>query len=929
MKSYLLFLVLIIALHINLSAQFKVNALPSGGHAPTLDYLLNNSHMGTEFILAVPQNDKFPGGEREIGIEIIVTSVTNTLVKLYVPETDKLVTKEVEAFNPIVFSSKTGEVSFSLESRESEVVTFKTVIITSSEPISVYFITVKEYSAEGYLAIPVCQWGKEYYHVSYYDFAESERKCGSGFIIVASEDGTNVNINLNGEGKGFATTVGGKNIGDKVQVSLNRGQAYMIRGDGLTKGVFDISGTYITSNYPIGVISFHMRTMIPSQCPEDRDNLAEMLPPLHCWGNKYVTVQFERQKSSTQLGDGDLFRVVASKNSTRVDCDMYNILTQELIGKRTVNLNSGQFAELDAIKDINNKNTKTSIRGISIWQSDKPFMLNQYAFSSEWDGDKNYAPLQIVLAPVNQYVKSTIFQSPINLNFNENIVTLFAVNNPNDPNNSLLKSVKLDGNEIYSKLISNRIPGTDIHWARIMVGRGVHTIESQTQVNAFMNGLISRYSYGWAVGYNFNKIDEYDDQPPQIEKTNTCGDYKIKVTETQNGYPLANQRDQGISKILFVQDLSYNYDFELVNPELFKPQMKMTVQYFNLKLLDEKKPAKAIFVVLDRAGNYAFDSVVYEPPSVTLSKENIDFGKVRLQKNVSSSISFTNNAENSITIQNIRLNKASVFRIESIQLPHTVQPKESFVINFSYTPIKESLQNCDFDTLQIITECIEWEVNMKGCGIVPHIAISEDYNIDTVKIGDIKCLEEVNKQGIKIANSGTDTLIVTAVSKVNAPFIIKLSEQGGFPFIIPPKGEVYFKSICFVPSDTNEYSVQITFSSDSDTGDSTTTVKAKGYMIIDNVNDNIFSDDGIYISPNPVNELLTINLKSLSNNTINNIRVINSLGQIVLEFNNINLGVDSYQYKISTERIPDGFYYILINSNNKIIVKKFVKSYFN
>jgi hypothetical protein len=605
-----------------------------------------------------------------------------------------------------------------------------------------------------------------------------------------------------------------------------------------------------------------------------------MLPPLQCWGNKYVTVQFERQKSGSKQGDGDLFRVVASQNSTKVDCEMYDIKTQSLLGKRTSNLNSGQFAELDDIKDITSTNKKTSIRGVSIWQSEKPFMLNQYAFSSEWDGDKNYAPLQIVLAPVNQYVKSTIFQTPINLNFNENILTIFAVNNPNDPDNTLLKSVKLDGTDIYSKLLANRIPGTDIHWARIMIGRGVHTIESQTQVNGFVNGLINSYSYGWAVGYNFNKIDEYDEVPPQIEKTNTCGNYKIKVTETQNGYPLAKQKDQGISKILFIQDLSYNYSFEMMNPELFKPQMKMTVQFFNLNLIDEKKPAKAIFVVLDRAGNYVFDSVEYEPPNVTLSKENINFGNIRLQKLSSSSFAFINNAENLITINQLILKKASVFSFQNIQLPYTVKTKDSLVINLTYNPTKEAKPDCDYDTLQIITDCIEWEVTMSGCGIVPHIAITEDYNIDTVKIGEIKCLEDVNGKGIKISNTGKDTLIVTGVSKVNAPFIIKLPELGNFPYYIPPGKDFYFKSICFIPSDTNEYSVQLTISSDSDAGDSTTIIRGKGYQIINNIAENIYDKSEILLTPQPVKNELSISLNNFSNSYINNIKIINNKTQI-------------------------------------------------
>ncbi|MDP2363218.1 MAG: IgGFc-binding protein, partial [Ignavibacteria bacterium] len=347
------------------------------------------------------------------------------------------------------------------------------------------------------------QWDKEYFHCGYYDFFEAPGwgvlepgKRGGGFIILASEDGTNVTVNLNGLTKGVSKTTGEHDIGDSWSFSLNAGQTYMVRGKGETKGLYDITGTKIRANKPIGVISTHVRTMIPSICPEDRDHISEMIPPTSTLGKEYVTVQFNRKAVSPRTGKGDLFRVVAIQDNTKITCSYFDSSTGKLVGNQDTPLaKAGMFADVMPILDINNANTKNSIYGVAHWQSDKPFLLVQYAFSNRWDGDNKWAPKSIVVAPMEQYTKNAVFQVPVESDFNDNTLTILAKGDPSDPEYKLLKSVAIDGNEIHkldSKLFANRISGTDIYWTRIPVSEGAHYITSNTLVTGYVTGFSSQ-----------------------------------------------------------------------------------------------------------------------------------------------------------------------------------------------------------------------------------------------------------------------------------------------------------------------------------------------------------------------------------------------------------------------------------------------------
>lgn len=92
------------------------------------------------------------------------------------------------------------------------------------------------------------------------------------------------------------------------------------------------------------------------------------------------------------------------------------------------------------------------------------------------------------------------------------------------------------------------------------------------------------------------------------------------------------------------------------------------------------------------------------------------------------------------------------------------------------------------------------------------------------------------------------------------------------------------------------------------------------YLFIDDITIDISdyikeNENNFNIYPNPANDVLTIN----SNTTMNQITIINSLGQVVM---NVEPNTDFYQININT--LPEGIYTVRITTNNGLSTKLIV-----
>ncbi len=864
-------------------------------------YYLSNSHFGTDFWVTFHQTWGFYDSE----YRIFVVSLKNTSVTIELPGGTNKMTKLVKAKEPTVFTSKKSEINISWSGSESETVTSNGLHVYSDEPILVYvYISSKDYAGEGYMALPTSYWGTEYFNFSYYDYKYPGNNMfhPGGFIVIASEEKTRVKIELKGSGKGLAKTKKGANIGDVMSVDLTPGQTYSVTGDAKTNGgLFDLTGTRITANKPIAVVSFHEFSCITHLCDNFGNYFSEMLLPTSAWGKKYYSVMFTRTGSY-----GDYFRVIGAKDATDWKCRYFDKVTNKTLG----NLSSGLKTAGDFFEWYQGGcGTIPSIRGLAIWESDKPFMVMQYAYSHMWDGDLTMQPVMIHLTSEAQYLNPVTFLAPGDF---PSELDLFAVGDTADKSNALLKSIMIDGEPLINKapaIVYNNIPETNIYWVKLTVDVGVHTITGNTK----FAGYLARFrpaSYGWYMGMGLNKTDEIDSLPPQITKTGSCGNYTVEASEVRNAKPFPEQKDQGISRIIPLTELSSNYIFALENPAAFRPQLKITKQKFTYTVIDRSKSAKAYFAVLDRAGNMTLDSVSYEADNLTISSPALDFGKIRVKnsKNLEFSIKNSNPSDLNISTAFVPDN----FTIENIDSVLSIPAGDSINLTVKYEPSVETDAVEDLDTIVFKTECNTYSVTFSGHGVAPKIAV-QDYDFGTVEKGFPKTVESLNNNGFVITNPGSDSLIVFAIDSIEAPFELSAVTEPALPFKLAPKQAVALKSVVFNPQDSGLFSRDIIVRSDGMEGDSVSSLSGRGKIKIIGVEEqfNAYPLD-IQIKPNPAESAIRIEM-TLQKPEMLEIQIFDLNSKLIgYEFSGF-ADAGLFAREISLDFLPSGIYIIIIS----------------
>ncbi len=788
------------------------------------DLVLSSNSQGYEFYVAIPPNEVSNYGFDD-ALEIYVASAKPCDVTIEQGPSRILVGKKkiAQPFGVITLGS--GIISFKThEVRVADRPDDRVLRITATQPISVYMINSKSTTTDGLMAIPTSAWGKDYIHCAYYDNNESSSVdpgtgyywFGAGFIVIASQDNTNISVDIRGKGTGFGTTAGGNKIGDRVTFNLNAGQCYMIKGDGKTDGAFDITGSRIKSDKPIGLISFHERADLPALLGSSRDHLCEMLPPVQAWGKKYFSVEYDRNDK------GDLFRMVASEPNTKYKITWFDKKSNKLIAKREgVLKNSGDFAEVIEVMSAPGPNI-ASVRGTSIWEADKPVLVMQYAYSSGWDGFSNFDPYMIVVTPVEQFTKTTIFQTPSSKAFTDNKFNLIAIGDTLDPvrSDSILKSITLDGVPIWKKdpaFLGNRIPNSDLFWMKCKVETGPHYIKGDTKFGGYIYGFTSVDSYGWPAAMAFNKIGETDTLPPVVTITGTCGEYEVTFTEKRNGKDGDDpkQVDMGVSEEPSLISGSFNFDDPYFQGGYY-PWPPNYDTKFILRVTDKTKDALARFQVIDREGNVTVKEIYYYGDDIQSDPKVIAFGDVKLNTSSVIDVKLENKGVSKVKIKNISLKKGTYYKILAGGTPPEIEIEAGkfHTVKLQYNPTREGMTATDLDKDSLLydTECLHFATFINGRGVVPRIEV-EDFHAGPTVVGKKNCKDA----GLRIKNPGTMPLVITGFDFITAqgPFTVSNPTTPALPITIQPGKEVYLKLVCFEPKSTGDFNTKVVFHSNA------------------------------------------------------------------------------------------------------------------
>jgi len=599
MKSITL-LLLIVLLNLSGSAQ-SVHDIPNA--------MSMNDTRGREFWIAIPQNEVESHPTERIEIHLLSTLPCSVTVTDFSSRTNRTYT--LNANEDRVLTDARGDVSWASEVVEAEVAVPKGIRVQASAPISVFVMNSKQYSHDGYRALPIHTWGREYIPVSYYDFKEFAEWAG-GFVVVAAEP-TTVEILLRGTGEGDATTMGGRKINTNMPftISLDSGEVYMVRGDGKTRGQFDLSGSRIRSDRPVGVLSFHMKTSMPNLLNGGgRQHLVEMSQPVSTWGKTAASVEFTRLQAKGP-GSGDVFRVMSTEPGTK-----WTVTSFDPVSKKVKSRDGGTLLKAGDFADLSQSSQPTAlISGFSLWEADKPIRVVQYATSWMWDYNTNLDPFMVEVPSLNASVQQAVFSTSANPRFTTHIASLVVRADPSSATYmSDLESLTLDDVPLW-KHPQARIPGLksnlvqgDLHFVSVEVPSNgkPHVIRSNSRVSfsGYVVGSAADEAFGWPIAGSVRPALLNDKEPPVLNVIADCQLASVSARDVSGGIAWVDTvAGAGTTNVEMINigQMSADRDRPLQEAE------------FYITFKDSTLPARCVFYVQDWADNITVDSVSYYP----------------------------------------------------------------------------------------------------------------------------------------------------------------------------------------------------------------------------------------------------------------------------------------------------------------------------
>jgi hypothetical protein len=518
----------------------------------------------------------------------------------------------------------------------------RAIKISSDAPIVCYGLARFQATSDGYMALPVSSYGKEYQVAS---APNAFGGWGGGYelssftSIVGAYSNTRVTFTLGGCANCYALKEDGSYLysGKTITRTLNEGDVWLIPGIDANS---DLTGSKIKADKPVAVFSGNQCAQIPTDI-KSCDYIIEQELPIFTWGKTYlVSPIFGRKKYS-------IVKIFAAEPDTEVSINGVPTYTIKTAG----GVKDTGFVEVRANTIVKGDE---SIKPVVI-SGNKPINVVQYntgAFDDSTDASSTpNAPFQMQVLPVEQFSNNIMFNTPgINGQyvFKHNYVNIVykATAEGQIPDslmwaevvNKKLAWVKLssisddpgmkfeydesDGRYYYSKTIE--IPND-----------GVYGIKADDPFAAYAYGFDFYDSYGFVYAGNFKDLTTDDELAPvvnykfidgkftgsAIDVGGLLGKVKKDTDEIQ-----AVTKASGLSVLTMISSLSENFKFV---PTPFITGTVDSVK-FAIEIINPINSAKAVIMASDRRGNDTVVVVNYTPlpmPKITGEKTTFDLVK--------------------------------------------------------------------------------------------------------------------------------------------------------------------------------------------------------------------------------------------------------------------------------------------------------------
>lgn len=490
--------------------------------------------------------------------------------------------------------------------KESEIAQDNGIHIKSEHPVTVYVYYAYQWTGEVFNVIPIDWLGKKYVSLNLYE-DKTEELNPPLILIVASEDNTIVYYQPTKPTEKVSA-------GTKKEVKLNKGQTFLILGkednNVLRSPESDITGTFITSNKPIAVISGHTKgttfgyTINPFNKEEQyrvRNVMLEQLLPIELLGTEYIPVAIRLNSLDPyhiRFYEGDLIRFVATQDSTII----YQMrLDGSGLKQITIPLKTGEYFDI------------SSQENVCYYKSNFPILVGQ--FSKGWSYyNKLFQGIFISLTPKERWGNFAIFDSPSKDKNYIDITLLYE-----DFENLYFDGINMKASGGFSAI---KIPGTPYAYISEKIDNGNHIIEGRNgaKFGAYAYGNMDELNYGFSYGYpvGINYAEACEDS---IFIDDFVWEKKVKAT----AYSINTSLDTncaGLYSIWAYPEEIYNYKFSV--SEFNSGDSSAS---YELSVIDTTKNAFAVINVMNRSGyktnrSYSYTAPVVSPPVELISPKN-------------------------------------------------------------------------------------------------------------------------------------------------------------------------------------------------------------------------------------------------------------------------------------------------------------------
>ena len=455
---------------------------------PCLSVQAALDNRGKEFIIMFPGNHNDSSDKLSLFISSIV------------PTTGTVSISGIN-FNKS-FTTTAGNVTIIDLPNNAQVITSdsienKGIFITAAEEVSVYGLNLQRASTDAFLGLPLDVLGTEYINLGYRNVNVVN---GSQLAIVGTVDNTTVTIKP-------TATVGTHNVNIPYDITLNKGQTYLLR---TTLADGDLSGTIITATQKIAVFGGHKCSNVPSGSVTFCDYLVEQLPPTNSWGRSFVTLPLATRNN------GDTFQILVAIDNTEIKINGIVVAT----------LNRGQFHN-------------QIIDGGATITANNPILVAQYSNSTSFDGITS-DPFMMLIPPFEQFQTSYTIISLVEAQFIGQFLNVVVANV--GVGNILLDNTAIPANSFTA------IGTSGFSGAQIPVSQGIHNLSSNIPFGTFVYGFGSAESYGYPAGSSLSAVALVDSLaltpdsntgPFQVINNEFC---TLSTVTDSNGTPLVGIR---------------------------------------------------------------------------------------------------------------------------------------------------------------------------------------------------------------------------------------------------------------------------------------------------------------------------------------------------------------------------------------------------